>query len=607
MRAKYRGWIPLGTLVVVSFTVGALLRIAGVPVFYGYPVVLLLLVATYLHSYMFDFFASLSEKVSMGRILYTGRAPSPRFSALYAVVVQVASYLALVFATIGIVYYFAYGFIPLWLPLIAFVIALLLAATSVLPMLQVKFTVASRKTGAEIELPFLLLMVKVLSSTHLTFYDILKAVEKSLVLKSWSNEIRSAVRYASVLGTSLITAMSAIAEKHPSSTVRDIFRRMITVAVSVGTVKEVADKAFGQVYAKLEARLSGLVEKLTIINGVLMFVYLFIPILLVIVAPLYGGDLLTVLVLPLAFFTLFFFVVYAVTSSIYPSAFEITPPRILLYLGLSVYAVVATLAIATGAYIVATKDTSFMVLTLSVIPLLLVAPVTTYSELWLRKARTYDKFIRMTLDAATVSASLGENLLSVMERLAPQYGRDVENITRKVVLAQTSDYLKADLIRDAPSLFHAAFVEVLLYSLSLGAKPEMIKELAASYEHLINVYSKLNSVSRTQELMVLGLVGMLSWFIGYIRGLFSQYLDLVRKASVQGAWSVNVEAYIRFNPLTYDVLWCVVILALLFLSIIVGKMRGGSPLYGFRTMLVLLAILSTSLVLSQVVAPGIVP
>ncbi len=594
---------PLALLVLVSFAVGVLLRLGNYPVYYGYFVVAALLAIAHFHTRLYGLFREFAEGLSTSKMLYMGRPLSPRFVSSYAVAVQAASYLFVVITAVGVVYYMAYGALPLWLPVLAIVLAAALGLAAALPGLQASLTASARKTSAEVELPFLLLVFRVLGSTHLALYDVLYAVEKSSALRAWSREVKGARRLASVLGTSLITAMNIIAENHPSETVRDVFRRIITVAVSTGTLKEVAAKAFGHVYARLEARLSGLVDKLTMINGVLILAFLFVPVVFALVVPIYGASPSTAFLMPLALYSLFFFVIYGVVSSLYPSAFAIDVPKPLLYVGTAGLAVPVLSILFAGFRVLITRDASILPLAVVVVPLAATAPAALYSELWLRKARTYDKFIKMTLDAAAISASLGENLVSVMERLAPRYGRDVERLARRVAVAQASEQLREELVKEAPSLFHAAFIEALLHSLALGARPEVIKELASSYEHLVNVQSKILSTARMQELMIIGLIAMLSFFTGFVRGVFTGYVSVLQRVGAQGAWSVNMQAYLKFDPVVYDILYCDMTLSVLLLSLVMGKMRGGSLFYGFRTALVMLALFSTGLLVSTYLAP----
>lgn len=601
----YRGWLLLAFLVFVSFVLGVVLRRGDYPPYYGYAVLTILLLATYLHSYVYVFFAELAEKTSSSKMLHTGRVFSPRFHVSYATLVQAVSYFTIVIITVGIVHYFVHGAVSPWILLAALSLVLIFTAISFLPNIRVAFTVSMRKTSTEVELPFLLFYLKVLGSTHLTLYDILRIIEKSDVLRAWSSEVKNAFKFASVLGTSLITAMNVIAENHPSELVRDIFRRLLTVAVSVGSIKDIASRAFSQVYAQLEARLSGLIEKLTIINGLLMFVYLFVPIVFAVVSPLYGGDLVMSFMIPLALFFLFFFVMYAVTSSIYPSSFEITPPKLLKVLGYVCFALILLSAVFTGFLVIMAQNSQLLVITLIILPLFASAPIALYSELWLKKARLYDRFIRLALDASTVSTSLGENFITVMERLAPKYGRDVEKLVHRIILAQTTDYLGREAIKEAPSTFHAAFVELLLHSLSLGAKPEMIKELATSYEYLVNVNSKLANISRTQELIITGLATMLGWFVGFIRELMLNYMNIVQQTVVHGGWTINMPILAGFSPLVYNVVHCTSTIGLVLLSAIIGKMRGGSFVYGFRTLLLILAVFNIGLLLAGKLAPQI--
>jgi len=123
----------------------------------------------------------------------------------------------------------------------------------------------------------------------------------------------------------------------------------------------------------------------------------------------------------------------------------------------------------------------------------------------------------------------------------------------------------------------------------------MLKSLATSYEQLVNVYSKLQSLARTQELLLVGLTSLVSVFMGYVKGLFTSYFNMVRNIGIHGGWSLNIQVFFNFNPVVYDVLTCAIMISLLFASIIVGKLRGGSALYAFRTTLLLLLLYITGL------------
>ncbi len=533
---------------------------------------------------------ALAEKISTSRFLAAGRALSERFITLYITSAQVLGFFTTLLILLGLVLGFIHGYIPLVVFLVAFILALLFGVVLVFPSLYVSFTTSTRKTSCEIELPFLLLLFRVLSSTHLTLYDILSAVESSRALRAWASEVKNARKIATVLNTSLLTAMSIVSENHPSATVRDVFRRILTVSISTGYLRDVVERAFGHIYVQLEARLSGLAEKFTIIYGVLIFALLFTPIVFAVVTPLYGGNTAMSFLVPLAISVLFFFIIYAVVASVYPSAFAITPPRVLVYLSLISFTGPLVLVASQALLIITGLSDSLNTQLLALGVTLTIAPSVFYAELWLKRVSLYDKLIRLVSDAISVSVSLGENFAAVVERLAPKYGRSVEGLARRVLLGYHVEPIKDRVLREAPSLYHATFLEALFQALVMGAKPEMLKSLATSYEQLVNVYSKLQSLARTQELMLLGLTGMVSVFMGYVKGLFTYYFNMIKSIGAQGGWTVNIQLFVNFNPVVYDVLTCSILISLLFASIIVGKLRGGSALYAFRTTLLLLLL-----------------
>lgn len=587
---KYYAWLLLGLLAIVSFTLGVVGRMLGIPLLHLYIVVVILAGSTYYYSYLYVALKTMADKISTSRFLDAGRMLSERFTAMYVTSTQVLGFLTSLLITLGTTIGFIHGYIPLTLFVITVILAVLFGVVLVFPSLYISFTASSRKTSCEVELPFLLLFFRVLSSTHLTLYDILNAIERSRALRAWSEEVRNARRMASVLNASLLTAMGIISENHPSRVVRDIFKRILSVSISTGYLRDVVERAFGHIYTQLEARLSGLTEKFTIIYGVLIFALLFTPIVFAVVTPLYGGNIAMSFFIPLVVSVLFFFMIYAVVSSIYPSAFAINPPRLLVYISVIGFIgpVVLIAMQALSMFMGASSALATHVIALGVV--LTTTPCTIYAELWLKKVSLYDKLIRFVSDVISISVSLGENFVSVLERLAPRYGRGVEELTRRLLLGYYVEPVRERILRDAPSLYHATFLESLFQALLMGAKPEMLKSLATSYEQLINVYSKLHSLARAQELMLLGLTAMVSVFMGYVRTLFTTYFNMLKSIGGRGGWILNIQHFINFNPVIYDVLTCAILISLVLASIIVGKLRGGSPLYAFRTTLLLLLL-----------------
>jgi len=587
---KYYAWLLLGLLAIVSFTLGVIGRLLDIPLQYLYIVVIILTSLTYYYSYLYLALKTMSEKISTSKFLIAGRVLSERFITAYISTTQILGFSTTILIMLGVTIGFIHGYIPLILFIVTVAFAIVFGVVLVFPTLYISFTASTRKTSCEVELPFLLLFFRVLSSTHLTLYDILSAIENSRALRAWSEEVRNARKIASILNTSLLTAMSIVSENHPSRTVRDVFKRILTVSVSTGYLRDIVERAFGHIYTQLEARLSGLTEKFTIIYGVLIFALLFTPIVFAVVTPLYGGNIAMSFLIPLAVSLLFFFIIYAIVSDIYPSAFTINPPRILVYtsvvgfMGPIILIVLQVLPMIMGT----SSILSSQIIVLGLI--LTIAPCAIYAELWLRRVNLYDKLIRLVSDAISISVSLGENFVTVIERLAPRYGKSVEALTRRVLLGYHIGPVRERILREAPSLYHATFLEALFQALLMGAKPEMLKSLATSYEQLINVYSKLHSLARTQELMLIGLAGMVSVFMGYVKNLFTSYFNMIKSISAQGGWSINIQFFISFNPVVYDVLTCAILISLIFASIIIGKLRGGSALYAFRTTLTLLLL-----------------
>jgi len=573
-------------LTLLSFILGVVGRVLEVPLPLLYMAIAILTGLTYYYSYLYTALKTMAERIAVSKFMVMGKALSEKVISVYVTGAQALGFTTSLLITLGATLGLARGYVPPPVFVAAVVLTILFGVFMVFPGIYVSFTASARKTSCEIELPFLLMLFRVLGSTHLTLYDILNAVEKSRALKAWSEEVGNARKIASILNTSLLTAMGMVSENHPSKVVRDVFKRILSVSMSTGQLRDVVERVFGHIYTQLEARLSGLVEKFTIIHGILLFALLFTPIVFAVLIPLYGGSAAMAFLLPLAFSTLFFFLIYAVVSSIYPSAFALNPPRTLTYLSVVGFASPVTLVVFHALPIILGSSSSINTHLLALGILLSVTPCAILSEMWLRRASLYDRLVRLVSDAATTAISLGENFATVLERMAPRYGRGVEDLARRILLGYYVEPVRERLLREAPSLYHATFLEALFHALLMGAKPEMLKALTASYEQLTNVYSKLRSLARTQEVMLLGLTAMVSVFLGYMKTLFTSFYNLVKSVG-GGSWVVNIQRYINFNPATYDALTCTILISLIFASVIVGKLRGGSPLYSFKTMLLL--------------------
>jgi len=219
-----------------------------------------------------------------------------------------------------------------------------LATILLLPRLLVHSWRSQRKTSVEVELPYVIIMLRVISALKLPIYEIISLIENSVAFPALAREVKFARKIATVTRTSLLNALDRVFANHPSEKVANYLRRIITAAVTHGDYSSVAERVFDATYSWFESRVSGLVGNFTIIVGTSLFVHLFIPVIVAAVAPVMGGDLLIVLGVSLTMQVFTFFTLYAIVLSYFPSSLVVKPS--------SKLKVASLLAIVGGAGVV---------------------------------------------------------------------------------------------------------------------------------------------------------------------------------------------------------------------------------------------------------------
>lgn len=483
-------------------------------------------------------------------------------------------------------------------PRVEFIILALIATTTSLflyfmPRILVGLWASQRKTDIEVELPYLLILFRVMASLKLPLYDMFTVIEGSTALPASAREVRFARKVATLTSVSFLSAMDMVCTNHPSEKIRELFRRVVLAAISMSDVRNVVERVFDSVYSWFESKVAGLSEKFTIIVGSALFAYLFIPVIVAALVPVIGGNLLAVLGLTLSMQCFLFFLLYALITSFYPSSLVMRPPGTLL--AVSAVSLGASFALLIYAMFSHVAEAPVQLprlseYTLSLIVLGLLTPPLIVAERALRRVGLYDAFVRMASDAVSLAATTGENIALVLERSSRKYSRGVVRLTRSILAGYLSEPLKKAIISRAPSTYHASFIETLVVMLRLGSTPDMMRAFSSSYERLNVLFSRVKSLARTLEVLMVGLSAVIGGFLAFIDKVYEYIAGLIRVAGPLGA-STIVFAY---DPRIYGLLSTLSLLSLLFTSLFVGKVRGGSVVYCYRALVSMLVLYTVS-------------
>lgn len=466
--------------------------------------------------------------------------------------------------------------------IIVMVLALMAIFMYYLIHVVIAFTKYSRRTAVEIEIPYFLALVKILSSVSIPFYNILSVIEKSVSLKAFAREVSFAKKISALNSTSLLTALDIVCLNHPSVMVREYVRRVVTAASTIGDIESVAEGTFEAIYTAFESRVLRLIERLTIIIGTALFIYMFIPIVVAVIAPVIGeGAYYTITVVVLSLQISAFLALYGITTSYYPSSIAITYTRgIIIVVMLSLSLAISLIVYNLVHYLVGAKPIDNFIIYVAIASLL--APGAVLSEMVYRRALLYDKFIRVASDAASHAIATGENYLSILERLSTRYGKDITKLVRRVSIGYTSEIIRKAVISKAPSLLHATFTEILMYALLYGVSPTTLKHLVSGYERITTIVSRIKSLAISIEVMLLGLSVIVGIFLTYLDKVFKDLYSIVVRV---GGLGPDLTKIFIYNSIIHGSLDPLVMLSLIFLSMFVGKTRRGIIAFGFRTAL----------------------
>jgi len=577
-------------LIVLSFTLGVLSRVGYASPYFASIFVFFAAFIGVLTRVLWNAVEKMDIRYGEKLILRLGRGLPPYVMKVRMLILEVS--------LLGIVAVVSYVLTArIQFNFLTVVVALALAASAAVSLFLTRIIGASmistRKTSAEVELPFLLAFMKVISVTHLTFYELLDIISESEAFKWWSREIRFAKKLSRLMNISLVNALELMASAHPSKTVREMLARLAVAGSMIGEVREVVERVFSYVYDRLTQRIASLVDRMDIVNGLLLFGFMFLPIILATMSPLVGMTPASILALILIIEAPLAILLYAMLSALYPSGFAVRPSTTLVILSAASLLVIAAGGGAYLAPVVSAPPAKTDVqpgipleVFFAVVAAALVPP-TVLAEMLYRQVEVYSSLIKLSTDVAEAAASLGENFVTLLQEKAPQYGERVEKLVKNIASGYTSPYLRKVVTVRAPTIFHASFVELLMYSVLLGAPYAALKSMTETYEALLKIYDRTRSASKTLEGMIVSLAGMLGFFVEYLAKTFASYARSVAEA-MRSAGTAAIPPMVRSFVVSYGVfstISIVTIISILVVALLTGKTRGGSVVLGFRTAL----------------------
>ncbi|MEM4718362.1 MAG: hypothetical protein QXE81_06390 [Desulfurococcaceae archaeon] len=474
--------------------------------------------------------------------------------------------------------------------LINLLLLLLLIIILLAPIMLIQLWISQRRTNSEVEIPYIIVLLRVLSTLKIPLYQMLQVLENSACLSAFPRELSLARKISAVSSKSLITTLQEITNKHPSRLVRDLLSRIFNSASSIGDVKEIIDGVFANVFQWYESRILSLTDKFTMITGTAIFIYFFIPLIASSIIPIFIGNYTYFSLIPIiGAQILAFLILHGLISKVYPSSLIIKPAKSLFVLGsliitLNISLIIAQVLLIVNRVIVLKYEYLFIVQITTFTPMLFI------TERFLSTRNFYDKFIEVASDALNLSASTGENPVTTLIETANKYGKKMLFFTRALVNSYVSESLRASFIKRAPTLYHASFIESLIIIFEHGWTIDSIKGLTLYYGKLRPLIDRLKGFSTTLEYILISLASLMGGFLEYMRKI---YLSITELYSEPLGFTYQ-SATIRVDPVLFHGLDCIILLSFIMVSMVIGKTRGGSVMYMFRSALLMLVIYTVS-------------
>ncbi len=441
------------------------------------------------------------------------------------------------------------------------------------------FKTSTRKVSAEDELPFFIQSLYVLSYTHLSFEGAVLRLREFLTLEAWKREIDRALRVANYFGEPILKAFSRIAAIHPSHKIRSFLSSLSSIATVKGTVRGTIDTVFDTTTDKMEVEIKSLADKIDLLGGLGLIVYVFVPIVTVSVLPIMGvasmGYYVFILVV---LFVLITFLLFYVAEGYYPKAFKIFSPlrpMITILIGAPI-----SIAIWSIGY-----PPEFLYRMGLTVLALLAGPTVAYYIYFKREERV-EKFISNIIDDVVTRYTItGEPPAKILEDLKPKYPPDMLPIIDSMIKAIGGDKkLKQRALGMMPTRYHANLIETLISSIEVGTRADTMFAISKSLTRMSGLMEVIRGRGASVKYMTI--TGAITG--GLVLGLMAQSYMRMREMMLKtlgnvGSFSGPSMLSININPAMISYMGSLVIIGIILFSIISGKIWKGNPLSGLNS------------------------
>ncbi|MCD6105929.1 MAG: type II secretion system F family protein [Thermoplasmata archaeon] len=448
------------------------------------------------------------------------------------------------------------------------------------------FKTSTRKVSAEDELPFFIQSLYVLSYTHLSFEGAILRLRDFLTLGAWKLEIDRALRVANYFGEPILKAFSRVASVHPSHKIRSFLSSLSSIATVKGTVRGTIDTVFDTQIDKMEVEIKSLADKIDLLGGLGLIVYIFVPIVTVSVLPVMGvASMGYYIFIMVVLFVLITFLLYYVAESYYPKAFKIFSPLrplITVLIGVPI-----SIAIWTINY---PQEFLYRV---GLSTLALLAGPTIAYHVYFKREERMEKFITNIIDDVVTRYTItGEPPAKILENLKSRYPPDMLPIIDSIIKAiGGGKKLKQRALGMMPTRYHANLIETLISSIEVGTRADTMFAISKSLTRMSGLMEVVRGRGASVKYMTL--TGAVTG--GLVLGLMAQSYTKMREMMIKtlgniGTFSGPSMLTININPAMISYMGSLVIVGILLFSIISGKIWKGNPLAGLSN-----AFLSTLL------------
>jgi len=462
-----------------------------------------------------------------------------------------------------------------------------LVTMSFIAVLSPKLISSLRASGSLVELPFFLATLRVFSRTHLTLYDLFKLVESSEVLKWWSAEIRRREVIARERGVSLLTAIGLMAEDHPSLEVRDVIRRISLAGSYAGSPAGVVERVSTQYFELLRSRLERLTGYMYIALGIVIVSLFLIPVLAVTIGPALRIPPSSIVLVSIATAAPVFLVTYTLVQSMYPTGFMLNPPGALkTFYTLSALVILGL--IVASLYLIYTGKPFNPLIAYSIVLASLV-PAVALAQAYMARVSAYERLLRVTVDSTELAAVTGENLVSLMRRVAGG-DRRVRRLIDDVERAIIDDGVRVRIVREAPNMLYASMMENLVYALRIGAPLQVFSEIATVYEHLKETLKRHQSTMRGVELTLAAVITAISLFSAVMIRILSGIAAEIKTPTGAAVPAILQQFIIAQDPLMIYAVQTSMMVAGVVTGALVEKAKTGTIATSARVTLIYLVL-----------------